>query len=1358
MNKITLGFFRTKSKTTINGLLVLFALLLNTQVSWGQGSENFTNIPTTTPTSYLSRSWTGTNSVTWTATLARTDQTLTTKAICTNGSGSVTSPSYFNGMGTLQFNYVRGFTGSGARTIQVWVNGIKQGSDITVNANSSSSATYSSALNISGNVILELRTSGTQIIIDDISWTSYSSLTTPALTADATANTVDNNLDITFTDDSVWRGLAVVKIGTTTLTSGTDYDLTAGNLQLKPSGLNALLTASGSKSVTVVATGYTDATVTQVINAGAPTTNSTATISAALAPNTSRTITCTAKDQYNNLVSGYVFKYDAAIANNDITTAESYTLDGTAQTATATDISLVALTIASGVATFTAALPATIDGNDGISIQAQLSDGTTNIGSAFAFSQLASQTITFGSLSTVTYGDATFVLTATASSTLPVTYASSNTAVATVTGSTVTIVGAGLTNITVSQAGNGSYNAAEDVIQALTVNAIALTIPDAVAASRAYNTLLTTNITGTLTGVINSDDVTFDGTLKGTFADANVANGIAVTSACTLSGTKAGNYTLTQPTSLTANITQASQTITFGALANKIIGAADYSPGATSATSVTNAITYASSNLDVATIVSNQIQIVGIGSTNITASQAGSLNYTAATDVVRSLTVIAAPIAAWDFTGVGSVTNTSLAATTLDNGLGATSITRGASAAWSNANNSWRTTGFLNNGISTGNTDYFQITIQANTGKTVSLTTIDANFAGTASFTESPGVSSQFAYSLDGTNFTLIGSPTETIGTPATMTQIDLTAVTALQNVASGTTITLRYYASGQTTSGGWGFNSVSAGTNGLAIGGVTTLVSSTWNGTSWSNGAPTASVDAIIAGNYSAAANITAKTLTVNNSAVATIPTGNNVTVTGAVTVTAPATLTFSNNANLIQDAATTVNANSGAITVIRDSNALYRLDYTLCSSPVDSQYLLAFSPLTNATRFYTYNPSTNLYNTVVSPSTTPFAAANGYLIRMPNEDPSNLGGGSAYALGTATLTYDGAFTGLPNNGDVSVTGLTSNTYNAVGNPYPSTISADAFINGNSTDGTLYFWRKTNAGTGTAYATYNLVGTTVTAAASGNGSGVPDGTVAVGQGFIVKTGVAATTLDFTNAMRTTNNSAPFFKTRNTVERNRVWVNLTNTTGVFSQMLVAYMTDATQGVDAGIDGKYINDSAIALNSFLNNEEFVIQGRSLPFDGSDVVPLAFKTDLAGEYTIAIDHVDGLFSESQAVFLKDNSTGIETDLKAGAYAFTAAAGVDNARFSLKYQKTLGINASVFNDNSVAVYKNKGTMHIKSSGSTIDNVKIYDISGRLIFEKSKVNANDTTIESSKLGNQVLIFEITSENQIKVSKKLVN
>lgn len=177
-------------------------------------------------------------------------------------------------------------------------------------------------------------------------------------------------------------------------------------------------------------------------------------------------------------------------------------------------------------------------------------------------------------------------------------------------------------------------------------------------------------------------------------------------------------------------------------------------------------------------------------------------------------------IAAWDFYGESSPATSS--ADIFNANLSSSNfITRGASASASTASNSFRTTGFQNNGISTSNTDYFQITIGAASGYKVSLSTIDAKFAGTNTFYASPGVTSQFAYSLDGTNFTLIGSPVQS--TSLTMAQIDLSGITALQNVASGTTITLRYYASGQTATGGWGFSSASAGTYGLAIGGTVT-------------------------------------------------------------------------------------------------------------------------------------------------------------------------------------------------------------------------------------------------------------------------------------------------------------------------------------------------------------------------------------------------------------------------------------------------------------------------------------------------------------------------------------------------------
>ena len=80
------------------------------------------------------------------------------------------------------------------------------------------------------------------------------------------------------------------------------------------------------------------------------------------------------------------------------------------------------------------------------------------------------QTITFGALTSKTYGVSPFNLTGTASSGLPLSYASSNTSVATVSGSVVTIVGAGTTTITATQIGNSSYNPAASVSQTLAVN------------------------------------------------------------------------------------------------------------------------------------------------------------------------------------------------------------------------------------------------------------------------------------------------------------------------------------------------------------------------------------------------------------------------------------------------------------------------------------------------------------------------------------------------------------------------------------------------------------------------------------------------------------------------------------------------------------------------------------------------------------------------------------------------------------------------------------------------------------------------------------------------------------------------
>lgn len=97
---------------------------------------------------------------------------------------------------------------------------------------------------------------------------------------------------------------------------------------------------------------------------------------------------------------------------------------------------------------------------------------------------------------------------------------------------------------------------------ALTVNPAALTVTGTNVANKVYDGSAAATLTGgTLSGVIGSDVVTL--TQAGSFASANAGTGIAVTASDSLSGAAVGNYTFTQPTGLSGNITQA--TLTYNA-------------------------------------------------------------------------------------------------------------------------------------------------------------------------------------------------------------------------------------------------------------------------------------------------------------------------------------------------------------------------------------------------------------------------------------------------------------------------------------------------------------------------------------------------------------------------------------------------------------------------------------------------------------------------------------------------------------------------------------------------------------------------------------------------------------------------
>ena len=144
----------------------------------------------------------------------------------------------------------------------------------------------------------------------------------------------------------------------------------------------------------------------------------------------------------------------------------------------------------------------------------------------------------------------------TAYSGAPTVTSSGSAATATVAGGPYTI------SITQGSLSSGSgYGFAFASTGKLTVTRASLSVTGESAQNKVYDATTTASVTGgVLSGLLNGDSVTLSAA-NATFADVNVGTGIGVTTAYGISGAGAGNYTLVQPTGLSANITPASLSV-----------------------------------------------------------------------------------------------------------------------------------------------------------------------------------------------------------------------------------------------------------------------------------------------------------------------------------------------------------------------------------------------------------------------------------------------------------------------------------------------------------------------------------------------------------------------------------------------------------------------------------------------------------------------------------------------------------------------------------------------------------------------------------------------------------------------------
>ncbi|MFY7729227.1 MAG: hypothetical protein ACOVRN_06905, partial [Flavobacterium sp.] len=195
----------------------------------------------------------------------------------------------------------------------------------------------------------------------------------------------------------------------------------------------------------------------------------------------------------------------------------------------------------------------------------------------------------------------------------------------------------------------------------------------------------------------------------------------------------------------------------------------------------------------------------------------------------------------------------------------------------------------------------------------------------------------------------------------------------------------------------------------------------------------------------------------------------------------------------------------------------------------------------------------------------------------------------------------------------------------------------------------------------------------------------------------------------------------------------RIWINITAPNGGVSQAAIAYLPQCTFGMDFGYDATiFAENNIIALYSIENDFHLAIQARPA-FSNVDQVALGYHATVAGEYSLSIDHSDGVFTQQQEVYIKDNVTGTVTKLNDSPYFFDSEAGEFNTRFSIVYKNsTMGPAPVTAISSDVTILNANGLINIKTENAIINAVRIYDINGRNLFTQNSVNAQQTSVSS--------------------------
>jgi hypothetical protein len=528
---------------------------------------------------------------------------------------------------------------------------------------------------------------------------------------------------------------------------------------------------------------------------------------------------------------------------------------------------------------------------------------------------------------------------------------------------------------------------------------------------------------------------------------------------------------------------------------------------------------------------------------------------------------------------------------------------------------------------------------------------------------------------------------------------------------------------------------------------GVTAMVTSTWNGTSWVGGTPNNTIDAIIASSTTPGA-FTCANLTINSGVALTINSGVTVTIAGNITnngsgLAGLGTIQFNKSGSTVTLSGNVISF-GGIVDVVSGTTLSTNDKLTLSATSTTS-----FGRISGSTGTITGNVTVNkvLANTTAGwrqislPVDAPITSLTGLDLLTSSHptsfqrnvfywDPSNAGASiaagwavaagtddetKAYAIysnnsnnGLHDITSGISITGTPNQSDYVVslqynfdpsgnhTASNSRGWYFIPNRFPSLLDISVLVNDANFGSTYKAVHVYNEVTGQYVAINQSTMNTYNCSTS-----FPIATTDIipFQGFWVKATSTSQSITVKNIHRITDltTATAFAKLKHELMR----LNVSDSAGRGDQVVVFFDAQATEQLDGTMDlFKLKSPNNTVPTLFCQEGDLELCTDALPMlNGTRTIQLMFESQKIGStYTFSPDF--SAFNKYASVILEDRKTGVLHDLSNGPYQFVYDGSFGSDRFVLHFDQknTEAGNPANTGTHAVAINKTNPIHHSK------------------------------------------------------------